>query len=149
MTDMALIDGIPGEGSIISFTPDTRFATVHYEGYRGHDLVVTLELPFIGWALITGHNDRDPRAYWTKLVAVGLDDTGQPVLPLDIAANFSLDEGKVFQTRLVAVGGSEVSGRANPGWGGIPTAPLAGSGSRRARHVPTNEVVDCEPGAED
>jgi hypothetical protein len=98
---------VPAEYSILSFTPDNRFATVHFEGYRDEERVVSLTLPFIGWAVVV--NWVQGGAYGTRLEAVGLSEYGEPVTAYMIGQNFSLDEGKVIQTKLMPAEGSGVA----------------------------------------
>jgi hypothetical protein len=117
--------GLPADYSVINFIPDSRFATVHYDCYQGQDLVVSLDLPFIGWAIVLERYVDDPSNFGTKLIAVGLDENGVPFTPVDIAANFSLEIGQIIQTKLVAVDSKEAAGEANPGWGAMPANPLA------------------------
>lgn len=94
---------IPFDYSILSFTPDSRFTTVHYDGYRDDERVVSLALPFIGWAVVMGpvkERSDGTIEYGTRLQAVGLTDNGDPVIARMIEENYSLGEGKVIQTRL-------------------------------------------------
>ena len=121
---------LPTHDSMISFTPDARFTTVHYDCYRDRELVLSLSLPFIGWAVVLERHEDDPTIWYTRLVALGLDAKGAPITPNAIAANFSLHEGQVIQTRLIGADGAEVVGTANPDWESLHGL------------VPTNEAVD-------
>jgi hypothetical protein len=38
------VPALPTENSILNFTPDTRFGTVHYSGYRGTEKVASWSL---------------------------------------------------------------------------------------------------------
>ena len=124
---------LPTHDSMISFTPDARFTTVHYDCYRDQELVVSLALPFIGWAVVLERHENDPTIWYTKLVALGLDADGVPITPNGIAADFDVHEGQVIQTRLIGADGTKVVGIANPDW------------ESPHRPVPTSKVVD-DPG---
>jgi hypothetical protein len=102
-----VIAAVPAEYSILRFTPDDRFVTVHFEGYRGDELVVSLTLPFIGWAVVV--NWVQGGTYGPRLEAVGLSEHGEPVTAYLIGQNFALDEGKVIQTKLTPAEGSGVA----------------------------------------
>lgn len=95
---------IPFEYSILDFTPDNRLTTVHFDGYVGAECVVSLTLPFIGWAVVVDVVKEGPDGtieYGTRLQAVGLTEKGDPVIAHMIEQNYSLEEGKVVQTRLI------------------------------------------------
>jgi hypothetical protein len=119
MLAMDFVDGTLGDGTIVSFAPDARFAAVRYSCHNDAGLVVELDLPFAGWALVLRRNASDPTFSYTDLEPLGLDNTGKPITRAEIAANFSLDETRIVQTSLTTVDGREAAGTATPGWDAI------------------------------
>lgn len=82
----------PEEGSILSFTPDTRYLTVHFQGTRnGRD--TTESMPFLGWAVQVVAQSDD--GYQTALVPVGMRGSGEPLTAWDLVRLDELDKASV------------------------------------------------------
>ncbi|MEU4427707.1 hypothetical protein AB0F81_44390 [Actinoplanes sp. NPDC024001] len=91
------------DGSIVSFTPDGRFSGVEFDCYRGDDIVSTVSLPFLGWAVVA-FPAGDPGRYRTRLLAVGLGEDGEPATVVDIRRVHGLADDQGIRTRLTDAG---------------------------------------------
>ena len=103
---------IPAVNTILSFVPDDRFTTVQFDGYRDDRCVVSLTLPFIGWAVIVDWIQGSE--YGTRMGAVGLSEHGEPITAYMIGQSYSLEEGKVIQVKLTPAYNSEIA--ESPRW---------------------------------
>ncbi|WP_328475675.1 hypothetical protein OHA21_19940 [Actinoplanes sp. NBC_00393] len=91
------------DGSILSFTPDSRFGQVAFDCYRGDEVALTVSLPFLGWAVVAFRQVDEPGCYLTRLLAVGLGEDGTPCTEVDVQRLHDLEPGEGIQTRLIAV----------------------------------------------
>jgi hypothetical protein len=83
------------EHSIVSFTPDHRFRSVHFRADVGTDEVRQWSLRFIGWAVVVGGFDPATGSPNTRIVPVGLTDVGDPVTAHALEQQEHLPTGRV------------------------------------------------------
>jgi hypothetical protein len=122
------------DGSILSFTPDSRFGQVAFDCYRGDEVALTVSLPFLGWAVVAFQQVDVPGCYLTRLLAVGLGEDGTPCTEVDVQRLHDLEQGEGIETRLIAAAAA--------------VAPAVEPGARNLSRIPIDEIIgsfDSEP----
>jgi hypothetical protein len=92
-----MLGGLPEEGSILAFTTDDRYATIHFGGLmKGQSEPSIFSYPFLGWAVQVNHVNAASGVYRTSLVPVGVGQDGDPVTAWDLETFDDVLPGHAF-----------------------------------------------------